>query len=121
MTCNTKTQLEKALDCVVNVYHQYCILNPVDDYLQIKEFQKMMKEQAQPFIRNTIPPGVSQDAYIKQIFQRADRDKNGSVKFTEFLYVLGACLEEAHHRSHDLGDDHKSGQKPSGHGHGHSH
>nr|XP_056709831.1 protein S100-A7-like [Euleptes europaea] len=112
-----KTKLEQAFECVVNVYHQYCILNPSDDYLQLKEFQKLMKEQAQPFLKDTAPPNMSQDAYIKQIFQKADKDKNNYLKFTEFLYVFVGTLEDAHNRAHDLGED----PSKSGGGHSHSH
>ncbi|KAL8184602.1 UNVERIFIED_CONTAM: hypothetical protein K2H54_021602 [Gekko kuhli] len=112
-----KTKLEQALECVVNVYHQYCILDPVDDYLHLREFRKMMKEQAQPFLQNTIPPNLDQNGYIEALFQRADRDRNGYLKFTECLWVLGAALDEAHERSHAFDED----EKTSGHGHGHSH
>ncbi|XP_048366002.1 protein S100-A12-like [Sphaerodactylus townsendi] len=110
-----KTKLEQALECVVNIYHQYCILDPVDDYLHLKEFQKLMKEQAKPFLKNTAPPNVSEDAYIQQMFQEADRDRSGYLKFTEFLIVAAEALDEAHERSHDLDGDSK---KP---GCGHSH
>ncbi|XP_061461997.1 protein S100-A8-like [Rhineura floridana] len=100
-----KTQLEKALECVVNIYHQYCILDPSDDYLQFKEFRKMMKEQAQPFLKDTTPPNLDQDAYIQQLFNKADKDNSGYLKFTEFLQVLGATLKDAHDRSHKLHEE----------------
>ncbi|XP_015269604.1 PREDICTED: protein S100-A12-like [Gekko japonicus] len=113
-----KTKMEQAMECVVNVYHQYCILDPVDDYLHPKEFQKLMKEQAQPFLKNTMPPSDDQNSYIEKLFQQADKDKNGYLKFTEWLYVIGKTLNEAHERSHNLDDD---DSKTPGHGHGHSH
>ncbi|XP_042296504.1 protein S100-A9-like [Sceloporus undulatus] len=121
-----KTDLEKALDCMVNIFHQYCILNPIDDYLQMKEFEKLLKEQAQPFLKNTLPPNVTENAYIKQLFQKADKNKDGKLKFTEFMVVVGAALIEAHKRSHDLSEGHGHGHGHShspdgGHGHGHSH
>ncbi|XP_060111973.1 protein S100-A9-like [Heteronotia binoei] len=118
MSCN-KTKLEQAFECVVNIYHQYCILKPVDDYLQPKEFEKLMKEQAQDFLCDTTPTNMDQAAYIKQIFKKADKDNNGHLKFPEFLCVLAATLDNAHHRSHDFGEGQK-GQE-HGHGHGHSH
>ncbi|XP_061485340.1 protein S100-A8-like [Rhineura floridana] len=100
-----KTQLEKALECVVNIYRQYCILDPSDDYLQFKEFRNMMTEQAQPFLKNTTPPSLDQNAYIQQLFKKADKDDSGFLKFTEFLQVLQAALIGAHERSHKLHEE----------------
>nr|XP_056709492.1 protein S100-A9-like [Euleptes europaea] len=105
------TQLEQAFECVVNVYHQYCILDPVDDYLHLNEFQMLMKEQAQPFLRDTKPPYLSENEFIRQLFQQADRDQNNYLKFTEFLLVFAALLNDAHDKSHDVGGD------SSGHSH----
>ncbi|KAF7235498.1 hypothetical protein EYD10_17671, partial [Varanus komodoensis] len=113
-----KTHLEQAMECVVNVYHQYCILDPVDDYLHLKEFSKLMKEQAQPFLKSTTPPNLDQDGYIKQLFEKADKDKTGYLKFTEFFCVLGLALNEGHDRSHNLDEGHGHGHS---HGHGHGH
>ncbi|XP_063002063.1 protein S100-A9-like [Elgaria multicarinata webbii] len=114
-----KTQLEKALECVVDIYHRYCILDPQDDFLQFKEFRKLMKEQAQPFIKDTKPSNLDEEAYIKQLFQQADTDQNNCLKFTEFLYVFGEALNDTHNRSHDLGEDHGHSHGPPGHSHGH--
>lgn len=50
-----KTQLEKELQCIVDIYHQYSFRNPIDDYLQKGEFKKLLKEQAADFLRNTKP------------------------------------------------------------------
>nr|XP_056709493.1 protein S100-A8-like [Euleptes europaea] len=100
-----KTKLEQALECVVNVYHRYCFLDPSDDYLQLKEFQKLMKEQAQPFLKDTTPPHFSENDFIRTLFQVADVDQNNYLKFTEFLIVFAALLKDAHERSHDFGAD----------------
>ncbi|CAI5798410.1 protein S100-A9-like [Podarcis lilfordi] len=97
-----KTLMEKALECIVNIFHQYAIRNPMDDYLQFKEFEKLLKEQAQPFLKDTLPPGMNQDAYIKKMFEKADKSRDGKLKFTEFLPVLELALIDAHNRSHRL-------------------
>ena len=50
-----KTDLELALECVVNIYHQYAIKYPIDDYLSKTEFSDLLKETAKPFLCNTMP------------------------------------------------------------------
>ncbi|KAM6190104.1 protein S100-A12-like [Sarcoramphus papa] len=108
-----KTDLELALECVVNIYHQYAIKYPIDDYLNKGEFSDLLKETAKPFLYNTMPPNMSIDDYISKLFTRADHNHDGRLKFTEFLTTLNLVAIDAHNRSHQHPD--------AGHGHGHSH
>ncbi|XP_068778177.1 protein S100-A12-like [Struthio camelus] len=107
-----KTDLELALECAINIYHQYAIKKPLDDYLDKGEFRALLVENAKPFLTNTKPAGLSVDAYIDQLFAKADRNRNGRLKFTEFLTTLTLIVIEAHKRSH---------QHPNEPGQGHSH
>lgn len=50
-----KTDLELALECAINIYHQYAVKKPIDDYLSKNEFSELLKENAKPFLHNTIP------------------------------------------------------------------
>ncbi|XP_009491269.1 protein S100-A12-like [Pelecanus crispus] len=120
-----KTDLELALECVVNIYHQYAMKWPIDDYLNRTEFSMLLKETAKPFLHNTKPPNMSTDDYISSLFVRADRNRNGRLKFTEFLTTLSLVAIDAHNRFHQhphasqgQGQDHVQDQS---HGHGHSH
>uniref|UniRef100_A0A7M4F5V1 EF-hand domain-containing protein n=1 Tax=Crocodylus porosus TaxID=8502 RepID=A0A7M4F5V1_CROPO len=83
------------LECIVNIYHQYAFRHPMDDYLQKNEFKKLLKEQAK---------------YLESLFRKADVNRDGRIKFTEFLITLASVAIDVHNTSH----------KP-GHGHGHSH
>ncbi|XP_016159506.1 PREDICTED: protein S100-A9-like isoform X2 [Ficedula albicollis] len=114
-----RTDLELALECAVNVYHRYALQRPLDDFLSRSEFSKLLKEEAEPFLRNTAPPNTSTDTYINQLFTKADANRDGRLKFTEFLSTLSLVAIDAHNRSHqgsggDHGHDHD-------HGHGHRH
>ncbi|XP_005058918.1 PREDICTED: protein S100-A9-like isoform X1 [Ficedula albicollis] len=116
-----RTDLELALECAVNVYHRYALQRPLDDFLSRSEFSKLLKEEAEPFLRNTAPPNTSTDTYINQLFTKADANRDGRLKFTEFLSTLSLVAIDAHNRSHqgsggDHGHDHDHG-----HGHGHRH
>uniref|UniRef100_A0A8C3UTL3 S100/CaBP-9k-type calcium binding subdomain domain-containing protein n=1 Tax=Catharus ustulatus TaxID=91951 RepID=A0A8C3UTL3_CATUS len=91
-----KTDLELALECAVNVYHRYAMRRPMDDYLSRSEFSKLLRDTAEPFLK-------------------ADANRDGRLKFTEFLSTLSLVAIDAHNRSHEgPGGDH-------GHDHGHDH
>ncbi|XP_032938532.1 protein S100-A9-like [Catharus ustulatus] len=110
-----KTDLELALECAVNVYHRYAMRRPMDDYLSRSEFSKLLRDTAEPFLRRTAPPNTNIDQYITQLFSKADANRDGRLKFTEFLSTLSLVAIDAHNRSHEgPGGDH-------GHDHGHDH
>ncbi|XP_067395230.1 protein S100-A12-like [Emydura macquarii macquarii] len=112
------TELEKSLEDAVNTYHRYAIKDPQDDYLHKKEFKLLLKENVQQFLRDTLPYGMKEDAYIDKLFTDADKDSSGYLKFTEFLHTLALLAINAHDNSHNTGDPDRGGR---GHGHGHSH
>ncbi|XP_065509910.1 protein S100-A9-like [Caloenas nicobarica] len=120
-----KTDLELALECIVNIYHQYAVKSiPIDDYLNRTEFSQLLKENAEPFLHRTMTPNLSIDNYISQLFSRADKNRDGRLKFTEFLTTLSGVVIDAHERFHEYQKRNK--QQPEagqdhGHGHGHDH
>ncbi|KAM6395133.1 protein S100-A12-like [Rhynochetos jubatus] len=112
-----KTDLELALECITNIYHQYAIKRPIDDYLSKTEFSMLLKENAKPFLHNTVPPNTPIDNYISRLFVRADHNRDGRLKFTEFLTTLVLVAIDAHNRSHQ---SHRSDEEhpDAGHDHG---
>ncbi|XP_014816950.1 PREDICTED: protein S100-A7-like [Calidris pugnax] len=106
-----KTDLELALECIINIYHQYAVKKPIDDYLSKDEFSELLKKNAKPFLHNTSPPNTPVDDYIANLFKKADRNRDGRLKFTEFLTTLNLVVIDAHNKSHH----------PHGHDHGHDH
>ncbi|XP_010177864.1 PREDICTED: protein S100-A7-like [Mesitornis unicolor] len=123
-----KTDLELALECIVNLYHKYALKYPLDDYLSKPEFSQMLKETAKPFLQSTLPPKTSIDDYISQLFSKADHNHDGRLKFTEFLSTLSLVFIDGHNRSHqpigDHGHDHghdDHGHDDHGHHHDHDH
>ncbi|XP_010146504.1 PREDICTED: uncharacterized protein LOC104507044 [Eurypyga helias] len=95
-----KTDLELALECIINIYHQYAMKCPIDDYLNETEFSMLLKENAKPFLHNTMPRNMFIDTYIHKLFIRADRNGSGRLKFIEFLTTLIEIVIDAHNRSH---------------------
>ncbi|XP_009270874.1 protein S100-A12-like [Aptenodytes patagonicus] len=115
-----KTDLELALECAINIYHQYAIKYPIDDYLSKTEFSKLLKETAKPFLYNTMPPNMTTDDYISKLFARADCNHDGRLKFTEFLTTLNLVVIDAHNRSHQHCGSHDK-HPDAGHGQDHGH
>ncbi|KAM9264360.1 protein S100-A12-like [Morus bassanus] len=119
-----KTDLELALECAINIYHHYAIKHPMDDYLSKTEFSELLKENAKPFLHNTMPSNMSVDDYINKLFTTADRNQNGRLKFTEFLTTLNLVVIDAHNRSHQhhgSHDQHPGAGHDQDHGHDHGH
>ncbi|XP_010142944.1 PREDICTED: protein S100-A8-like [Buceros rhinoceros silvestris] len=111
-----KTDLELALECFVNVYHQHAIKNPIDNYLNKSEFSDLLKKEAKPFLHHTTPPNTPVDEYIAELFAKADKNHDGRLKFTEFLTILCCIFNEAHERFHKHPDDSHSHDDDHGHG-----
>ncbi|XP_009874754.1 PREDICTED: protein S100-A9-like [Apaloderma vittatum] len=117
-----KTDLELALECIINIYHQYAVKRPIDDYLSKEEFSELLKKDAQPFLHNTMPPNTTVDDYIGKLYAKADSNHDGRLKFTEFLTTLNLVFIDAHNRSHGRGHGHGHGHEHEhGHRHDHSH
>ncbi|XP_068271250.1 protein S100-A12-like [Nyctibius grandis] len=113
-----KTDLELALECLINNYHQYALRRPLDDYLSKTEFSMLLKESAKPFLHDTTPPGMPVDEYISKLFAKADGNHDGRLKFTEYLTTLCLVVIDAHNRSHEHHGSHGHGHE---HDHGHDH
>lgn len=59
------SSLEKALETIVNVYHQYSIRRAHLDLLNFNEFQTLLKEQAPNFLSVCVSiPGVGRIAEL---------------------------------------------------------
>ncbi|KAM6234334.1 protein S100-A7-like [Porphyrio hochstetteri] len=114
-----KSNLELALECAVNIYHRYALKHPIDDYLSRSEFSLLLKENAQPFLHRTVPPNVPVNDYINNLFAKADRNRDGRLKFTEFLTTLTRIAIDAHKEFHHHEGTHQG--HDHGHDHGHEH
>ncbi|XP_009556433.1 protein S100-A7-like isoform X2 [Cuculus canorus] len=100
-----KSDLELALECIINIYHRYAPKDyPMDDYLNKREFTDLMKNNAQTFLTDTRPPNSSVEDYIDKLFARADSNHDGRLKFTEFLNTMSLIYIDAHNRSHKHSD-----------------
>ncbi|CAM5123901.1 unnamed protein product [Natator depressus] len=110
------TKLEKALNDIIEVYHEYSESEcSEDDYLQKDEFKNLLKKEANSFLRCTVPYGGDENKYIEDLFQKANKDKNACLHFEEFVTTLAKLAIHAHNMSH------KGVKQSEGQGQGHAH
>ncbi|XP_040508504.1 protein S100-A9-like [Gallus gallus] len=91
------SSLEKALETIVNVYHQYSIRRAHLDLLNFNEFQTLLKEQAPNFLSVC---GRNRPDYLKMLFEETDMNKDKEVSFKEFTIVLAKVTDDAHRIIH---------------------
>ncbi|CAM5174626.1 unnamed protein product [Eretmochelys imbricata] len=95
------SNLEKALNDIIEVYHKYSESQcSEDDYLQKDEFKKLLKKEANSFLKCTLPYGMKEDDYIEDLFQKANKNKNEYLHFEEFVTTLAKLAIHAHNMSH---------------------
>uniref|UniRef100_A0A663M6D0 EF-hand domain-containing protein n=1 Tax=Athene cunicularia TaxID=194338 RepID=A0A663M6D0_ATHCN len=83
-----KTDLELALECVINIYHQYGKL----DLLNFNDFKTLLTEQAPTFL------GYRNKTH--SIFKETDLNKDKELTFEEFTIVLAKVTDDAHRIIH---------------------
>uniref|UniRef100_A0A8C0TYN0 EF-hand domain-containing protein n=1 Tax=Cyanistes caeruleus TaxID=156563 RepID=A0A8C0TYN0_CYACU len=90
--------LEKALQTVVDVFHQYSIRQGEIDLLR--------KELKAPPGRDVTPLSCPQSqnrnqaGYLEKLFQETDLNKDKELSFEEFTIVLSKVADDAHRISH---------------------
>ncbi|KAM6330925.1 protein MRP-126-like [Alca torda] len=126
-----KTDLELALECAINIYHQYAVRQPIDDYLSKNEFSELLKENAKPFLHNTVPLLIEKQLvnYLKHVRNKAtidqimkDLDTNGDAQicFSEMMLLITRVTIATHEHLHDI-EDHQQQQQQQQQKHQHHH
>ncbi|XP_066062705.1 protein S100-A7-like [Chamaea fasciata] len=89
--------LEKALETLVGIFHQYSIRQGEIDLLSLDDFSTLLREQAPSFLGtcNRNKPG-----YLDKLFQETDLNKDKELSFEEFTVVLSKLADDAHRISH---------------------
>ncbi|XP_023804189.1 protein S100-A8-like [Cyanistes caeruleus] len=89
--------LEKALQTVVDVFHQYSIRQGEIDLLSLGDFRTLLTEQAPSFLGSC---NRNQAGYLEKLFQETDLNKDKELSFEEFTIVLSKVADDAHRISH---------------------
>ncbi|XP_060116880.1 protein S100-A12-like [Heteronotia binoei] len=104
------SQLEKCMETIINIYHQYSIRVDHYDMLSKGELIQLINKELCKTLKNVKDPKK-----VESLMQEYDKDKNGQLDFGEFMRFLSWVFCLAHENIHQ-----REGQAP-GQGHGHSH
>uniref|UniRef100_A0A8C0U0A4 EF-hand domain-containing protein n=1 Tax=Cyanistes caeruleus TaxID=156563 RepID=A0A8C0U0A4_CYACU len=75
----------RALQTVVDVFHQYSIRQGEIDLLSLGDFRTLLTEQAPSFLGSC---NRNQAGYLEKLFQETDLNKDKELSFEEFTIVL---------------------------------
>ncbi|XP_048785385.1 protein S100-A12-like [Lagopus muta] len=89
--------LEKALEAIVNIFHQYSIREGQLDLLNFSDFQTLLTEQAPNFLNAC---GRNRPGYLQKLFEETDLNKDKELTFEEFTIVLAKVTDDAHRIIH---------------------
>ncbi|XP_064257565.1 protein S100-A7A-like [Passer domesticus] len=89
--------LEKALQTIVDRFHQYSVRQGEIDLLSFNEFKTMLTEQAPSFLKAC---DRNRAGYLEKLFQETDLNKDKDLSFEEFTIVLSKLADDAHRISH---------------------
>uniref|UniRef100_A0A8C5IVH7 EF-hand domain-containing protein n=1 Tax=Junco hyemalis TaxID=40217 RepID=A0A8C5IVH7_JUNHY len=89
--------LTKALQTVVDLFHQYSIRQGEIDLLNMSDFTTLLKEQAPSFLQTC---DRNRAGYLEKLFQETDLNKDKELSFEEFTIVLSKLADDAHRISH---------------------
>ncbi|NWI22021.1 M126 protein, partial [Crypturellus soui] len=105
------SELEKAIDTIIDVFHQYSRREGDKDTLTKAEMKLLLEKQLANYLRN-----VKTQSSLDQIFKDLDVNKNQQLSFGEVMMLLVRVTIATHEHLHFCED--KQGQ---GHGHQHLH
>ncbi|OXB53568.1 UNVERIFIED_CONTAM: hypothetical protein H355_007451 [Colinus virginianus] len=103
--------LEKALETIVNIYHQYSIREGQLDLLNFNDFKTLLTERAPNFLSVcpregtltcSLSPlqGRNRPGYLENLFKETDLNKDKELTFEEFTIVLAKVTDDAHRIIH---------------------
>ncbi|XP_044529973.1 protein S100-A9 [Gracilinanus agilis] len=95
-----KCTMEKALDIMVNTFHQYSGQVGDPDTLTRGEMKQLINKEMPNFLKNAKDLQNS-----KHIMQELDTDQNGQVNFNEFSVLMARLIMATHERMHETAPD----------------
>ncbi|XP_041323362.1 protein MRP-126-like, partial [Pyrgilauda ruficollis] len=106
------SELEKAMDVIIDVFHQYSRREGDRDTLSKKELKMMIEKQLANYLKN-----VKSKATIDQIMKDLDVNKDAQISFGEMMLLVTRVTCATHEHLHEV-EDH---QHQHQHQHQHHH
>ncbi|NXN74949.1 M126 protein, partial [Himantopus himantopus] len=116
--CGRQTQeplseLEKAMDVIIDVFHQYSRREGDRDTLTKKELKLLIEKQLANYLRH-----VKNKATIDEIMKDLDINKDAQISFCEVMLLITRVTIATHEHLHDV-EDHQQQQHKHQHQHHH--
>ncbi|NXJ15995.1 M126 protein, partial [Odontophorus gujanensis] len=115
--CQTQgplSELEKAIDVIIDVFHQYSRREGDKDTLTKKELKLLIEKQLANYLKH-----VKNQATIDQIFRDLDINKDDQLSFGEVMLLIVRVIVATHEHLHFC-EDHQHQQQHQ-HQHQHNH
>ncbi|XP_053906755.1 protein S100-A7 [Cuculus canorus] len=89
--------MEKALEAIVNIFHQYSVRDNELDLLSFKDFKTLLQEQASNFLQVC---DRNRRDYLSELFKETDINHDSQISFEEYTTVLAKLADYVHRLSH---------------------
>ncbi|XP_074020681.1 protein MRP-126-like [Numenius arquata] len=106
------SELEKAMDVIIDVFHQYSRREGDRDTLTKSELKLLIEKQLLNYLRH-----VRNKATIDEIMKDLDVNKDAQISFCEVMLLITRVTIATHEHLHDV-EDHQQQQQ---HKHQHQH
>uniref|UniRef100_G3UMS5 Protein S100 n=2 Tax=Loxodonta africana TaxID=9785 RepID=G3UMS5_LOXAF len=88
------TPAENVVLSLVELFHQY---TGYDDKINRENLLKLLKENFPNFLNDCERRGKD---YLRNVFEKKDKNKDKKIDFSEFLSVMGDIATDYHKQSH---------------------
>ncbi|XP_014647352.1 PREDICTED: protein S100-A9-like isoform X2 [Ceratotherium simum simum] len=127
------SQMERSIETIINVFHQYSVRLGHPDTLNRKEFKQLVQKELANFLQNK----KKDEKVINHILEDLDTNVDKQLSFEEFIVLVARLTVASHEKMHEnapqkeghwhgpglgeSGPQHDNSHSHGGHGHGHSH
>ncbi|KFQ75745.1 Protein MRP-126, partial [Phaethon lepturus] len=108
------SELEKAMDIIIDVFHQYSRREGDLDTLTKKELKLLIEKQLANYLKH-----VKNKATIDEIMKDLDINKDAQISFCEVMLLITRVTIATHEHLHDVEDQQQQHQHKHQHQHHH--
>ncbi|NXV71347.1 M126 protein, partial [Atlantisia rogersi] len=108
------SELEKAMDVIIDVFHQYSRREGDRDTLTKKELKLLIEQQLVNYLRH-----VKNKATIDEIMKDLDINKDAQLSFCEVMLLITRVTIATHEHLHEVEDQQHQHQHQHKHQHHH--
>ncbi|KFQ05593.1 Protein MRP-126, partial [Leptosomus discolor] len=108
------SELERAMDVIIDVFHQYSRREGDRDTLTKAELKLLIEKQLANYLRH-----VNNKTTIDQIMKDLDINKDAQISFCETMLLVTRVTIATHEHLHDVEDQQQQQQQQQQHKHQH--